>query len=116
MGHLLPNDLSQYLGAEYKGLWLNQFILASPKASLPIYHSVGALDPLTEADVKKPIGDGLPETLGQWIAYSGIDHIKIKLNGDDFHWDVNRVSHRDGHDLGRLPGGGPSTAVADRAV
>jgi len=89
---LLPNDLSQYLGAEYKGLWLNQFILASPKASLPIYHSVGALDPLTDADVKKPVGDGLPETLGQWIAYSGIDHIKIKLNGDDLHWDVNRVT------------------------
>ena len=41
---------------------------------------------------KKPIGDGLPETLGQWIAYSGIDHIKIKLNGDDLHWDVNRVT------------------------
>lgn len=89
---LLPNDLSRYLGSEYAGLWLNQFISAAPKPSLPLFHSVGALDPLTQADVQKPIGDGLPETLGQWIAYSGIDHIKIKLNGDDLNWDVNRVT------------------------
>jgi L-alanine-DL-glutamate epimerase-like enolase superfamily enzyme len=89
---LLPNDLSRYLGSEYAGLWLNQFISAAPKPSLPLFHSVGALDPLTQADVQKPIGDGLPETLGQWITYSGIDHIKIKLNGDDLNWDVNRVT------------------------
>jgi L-alanine-DL-glutamate epimerase-like enolase superfamily enzyme len=88
---LLPNDLSKYLGPEYKGLWLNQFISVAPKPSIPLFHSVGALDPLTKADVQKPIGDGLPETLGQWIVYSGIDHIKIKLNGDDLNWDVNRV-------------------------
>src|SRR5262249_12906889 len=34
---------------------------------------------------------GLPETLPQWIVYNGLTHIKIKLNGDDLGWDVERV-------------------------
>lgn len=88
---LLPNDLSKYLGSDYAGKWLNQYLLTRPTPSLPLYHSVGALDPLTPSEVTHPIGDGLPETLGQWIEYSGVDHIKIKLNGDDLDWDINRV-------------------------
>ncbi len=88
---LLPNDLSRYLGADYKGLRLNSFISPQPKPTMPLYHLVGAVDPLTDADNKNPIKDGLPETLPQWIEYNGLTHIKIKLNGDDLAWDVNRV-------------------------
>ena len=88
---LLPHDLSRYLGPEYKRLWLNQFISTKPKASLPLYHSVGASDPLTPAEVKHHIHDGLPETLAQWIEHDGVSHLKIKLNGDDLTSDVNRV-------------------------
>jgi L-alanine-DL-glutamate epimerase-like enolase superfamily enzyme len=57
-----------------------------------MYHSVGASDALTHADLKKPIGDGLPETLEEWIPYNGITAIKIKLNGSDLGWDVDRVA------------------------
>ena len=39
----------------------------------------------------QPIGDGLPETLAEWIRYNGLTHLKIKLNGDDLAWDVERV-------------------------
>jgi L-alanine-DL-glutamate epimerase-like enolase superfamily enzyme len=88
---LLPNDLSRYLGSDFKGLWLNQFILTKPVASLPLYHSVGASDPLTASDVKHRIQDGLPETLPEWIEYDTLTHLKIKLNGDDLNSDVNRV-------------------------
>lgn len=88
---LLPNDVSKYLGKEYAGKWLNQFLLTRPTPQMPVYHSVGALDPLTRAEVTHPIGDGLPETLGEWIKYSGIDHVKIKLTGDDLDWDLRRV-------------------------
>jgi L-alanine-DL-glutamate epimerase-like enolase superfamily enzyme len=88
---LLPNDLSRYLGKEYAGRWLHQFLLTRPTRAMPLYHSVGALDPLTTSEVTQPIRDGLPETLGEWILHSGVDHIKIKLNGDDFNWDLNRV-------------------------
>ena len=42
-------------------------------------------------DVKQPIGDGLPETLPEWIRFNGLTHLKIKLNGDDLGWDVERV-------------------------
>src|SRR5437588_2824726 len=57
-----------------------------------MYHSVGASDALTAAEVKKPIGDGLPETLEDWIPYNGVTAIKIKLNGADLEWDVERVA------------------------
>jgi L-alanine-DL-glutamate epimerase-like enolase superfamily enzyme len=56
-----------------------------------LYHLVGALDPLSAAEVTKPVADGLPETLGEWIDFNGLTHLKIKLNGDDLGWDVERV-------------------------
>lgn len=84
-------DLSRYLGPEFKGEYLNQYISRKPKPQMPLYHLVGALDPLTEADVKQRIHDGLPETLPEWIRYNGLTHIKIKLNGSDLAWDVERV-------------------------
>jgi L-alanine-DL-glutamate epimerase-like enolase superfamily enzyme len=92
---LLPNDLSKYLGKEYAGRRLHQFLLTRPTPAMPLYHSVGALDPLTASEITQPIHDGLPETLGEWIEYSGVDHIKIKLNGDDLDWDLNHVLNID---------------------
>ena len=88
---LLPHDLGHYLGAEFAGLRLNQFVTTKAKPRMPLYHLVGALDPLTAADVQKPVGDGLPETLAEWIPTDGLTHLKIKLNGDNLEWDVERV-------------------------
>jgi L-alanine-DL-glutamate epimerase-like enolase superfamily enzyme len=86
----LPENLDHYLGAEFAGLHLSDFVAQEPKPALPLYHLVGALDPLTPADVTSPVGDGLPEHLGAWIARDGLTHLKIKLNGDDLGWDVER--------------------------
>ena len=88
---LMSHDLAHYLGADFKSLWLNQFVLSKPKPRMPLYHLVGAVDPITESHVRKRIGDGLPETLPEWIRHSGLTHIKIKLNGEDLKWDVDRV-------------------------
>jgi L-alanine-DL-glutamate epimerase-like enolase superfamily enzyme len=85
------HDLSEYLDKSFKGEYLDKYTLREPKPRLPLYHLVGALDPLTPADVQKKIGDGLPETLGEWIKFNGLTHLKIKLNGDDLAWDVERV-------------------------
>lgn len=85
------DDLGDYLGEEFRGDKLHHFIARDPQPELPLYHLVGALDPLTEAEVKQPVGDGLPETLAQWITRDGLTHLKIKLNGDDAGWDVARV-------------------------
>ncbi|MDD4870745.1 MAG: mandelate racemase/muconate lactonizing enzyme family protein [Kiritimatiellae bacterium] len=87
MGH----DLSTYLGSEFKGEYLEKYVQPEPKPAMPLYHLVGAVDPLEESDIKKRIDDGLPETLSEWINYNGLTHIKIKLNGNDLAWDVERV-------------------------
>ena len=84
-------DLAAYLTPEFRGEYLDRYTLRAPKPRMPLYHLVGALDPLTEADVARPVGDGLPETLGAWIRADGLTHLKLKLNGDDLAWDVERV-------------------------
>ena len=87
----VASDLSVYLGKEFAGEYLDQYTLRTPKPQMPLYHLIGALDPLTAADIRTRIGDGLPETLPEWIAYNGLTHLKIKLAGDDLSWDVERV-------------------------
>ena len=84
-------DLAHYLNNDFRGEYLDQYIQRTPTTKIRMYHSVGASDPLTAADVTRPIHDGLPETLEEWIPYSGVTAIKIKLNGDDLAWDVDRV-------------------------
>lgn len=88
-------DLGHYLNSDFRGEYLDPYLLDKATPRIRLYHSVGASDPLTAAEVKKPIGDGLPETLEEWIPYNGITAIKIKLNGDDLAWDVDRVASID---------------------
>lgn len=85
-------DLGRYLGPAFAGRYLDAFTARAPKPRLPLYHLVGALDPLTPGEVAKPIGDGLPEHLLEWIAFDDLTHLKIKLNGDDVAWDAERVA------------------------
>jgi L-alanine-DL-glutamate epimerase-like enolase superfamily enzyme len=87
----VTHDLATYLNQDFAGETLDQYTLRAPKPRMPLYHLVGALDPLTPADLAAPLGDGLPETLGAWILADGLTHLKIKLNGDDLNWDVQRV-------------------------
>ncbi len=88
---LMSHDLSHYIGSEFRGEYLDKYILKEPKPQMPLYHLVGAVDPVTEADIKNRINDGLPETLPEWIRYNGLTHFKIKLNGEDAKWDTERV-------------------------
>ena len=87
----VDSDLAGYLDERFAGEYLDRYTLRAPRPTMPLYHLVGALDPLCAADVAAPVGDGLPETLAQWIAADGLTHLKIKLNGDDLDWDVQRV-------------------------
>jgi L-alanine-DL-glutamate epimerase-like enolase superfamily enzyme len=88
-------DLAHYLGAEYKGVFPNRYVSQEPKQRMPLYHLVSAIDPIEDADVTRRVNDGLPESLPAWIRYNGLTHFKIKLNGDDRNWDVERVLHID---------------------
>jgi L-alanine-DL-glutamate epimerase-like enolase superfamily enzyme len=85
------HDLAHYLTPEFTGEYLDRYTLRQPKAKMPLYHLVGALDPLVDSDINQRLNDGLPETLGEWIVMDGLTHLKIKLNGDDLKWDVERV-------------------------
>ena len=88
---LMERDLSAYLGPLFKGEYLNQYILSKPRQFVNLYHSVGGADSLTAFDLKSKVNDGLPETLPEWIKYNGLHHIKIKLQGDEIGWDIERV-------------------------
>jgi L-alanine-DL-glutamate epimerase-like enolase superfamily enzyme len=87
----MARDLSHYLGPEFRGEFLDRYVLKRPAASIFLYHSVGASDPIVAQDIKQRIGDGLPETLPEWIERDQITHLKIKLNGADLKADVERV-------------------------
>lgn len=87
----LELDLGHFLGGEFAGETLDRVVQPTAKPWMPLYHLVGALDPLTAAEVAEPVGDGLPEHLAKWIETDGLTHLKVKLNGDDLAWDVARV-------------------------
>jgi L-alanine-DL-glutamate epimerase-like enolase superfamily enzyme len=87
----MQHDLAYYLGPEYKGEFPSRYLSPEPKPRMPLYHLVSAIDPIEDADIVQRVNDGLPETLPEWIRYNGLTHLKIKLNGDDRKWDVERV-------------------------
>ncbi len=87
----LRGDLSRFLGAEFKGETLDRYILPKPKPQLPMFHSVGASDPIFPEDIRTKLNDGLPQDLAAWIRHDGVTHIKIKLNGGDRPNDLSRV-------------------------
>ncbi len=87
----IQSDLSRFLDSDFAGKYLDQYTTRHPKPNMPLYHLIGALDPLTDQDIVKRLNDGLPETLPEWIMADGLTHLKIKLNGDDLEWDIARV-------------------------
>jgi L-alanine-DL-glutamate epimerase-like enolase superfamily enzyme len=92
---LAPRDLSSYLNADFKGEYLDRCILPKPKPRIAMFHSVGGADAVLPSELKEHINDGLPETLAEWIKFNGLTHIKIKLQGEDLKWDVERTVNID---------------------
>ncbi len=90
-GEFMNRDLGAWLGAEFAGEYPDAYVRREPQQRMPLYHLVGALDPLDDGELTQPVGDGLPETLPQWIHDNGLTHLKIKLNGDDLAWDLERI-------------------------
>ena len=111
---LMTHDLSRYLGRDFQGMRLDRALLPQRRDCVPVFHSVGGLDPLDAEDVEKPVGDGLPETLSQWMRRDGLVRLKIKLQGDDLAWDVERTLAIDRVAL-RAAGARSATASADMA-
>jgi L-alanine-DL-glutamate epimerase-like enolase superfamily enzyme len=92
---LMPRDLSHYLDQSFKSEYLSQYLLTKSKAGIAMFHSVGGADAVTVSELKQRINDGLPETLAEWIKFNGLTHIKIKLQGEDLNWDIERTVNID---------------------
>jgi L-alanine-DL-glutamate epimerase-like enolase superfamily enzyme len=87
----MTRDLSHDLGRAFRGEYLDRYVPAVPRPTTPVFHSVGASDPLEAADVRVWIRDGLPNTLEEWIPRDGLTHFKMKLNGGDLEADLERI-------------------------
>ena len=87
----MRRDLSNDLGPAFAGEFLNRYVPPVPRAWTPVFHSVGASDPIDAVDVTARIDDGLPNTLEEWIARDGLTRFKIKLNGGNDAADFDRI-------------------------
>ena len=87
----MSRDLSADLGPSFKKEYIDRYVPTKPAARMPVFHSVGASDPLEASDVKTRIEDGLPNTLEEWIPRDGLIRFKIKLNGGNLDADYERV-------------------------
>jgi hypothetical protein len=61
---------------------INSFLPPQPASHISLRHTIGLGDPLTKAEVKEPIDDGLPQTLEQVCSTYGARFFKIKVNND----------------------------------
>jgi L-alanine-DL-glutamate epimerase-like enolase superfamily enzyme len=90
-GRFMTRDLSADLGPDFRGEFLDKYLSAQPRDDLPVFHSIGASDPLEAGDVKNRLDDGLPNTFEEWIARDGLFRFKIKLNGGNLEADFART-------------------------
>ena len=66
---------------ELQGRPMREFLPARPLGRLHVRHTVGLIDPITAADVREPVADGLPETLEDYLERDRISYLKIKVGG-----------------------------------
>ncbi|MBC7802770.1 MAG: mandelate racemase [Candidatus Parcubacteria bacterium] len=81
------------IGAEdFEGIDLGRFFATlKPSKRIAARHTVGLVDPITSADQKGRVDDGLPETLEEVVARYGHRWFKLKVGGD-VKADVERLS------------------------
>ena len=102
----MRRDLAADLGAPFTGEYLDKYVPSKPQPTMPVFHSVGASDPLEPEDVRQRLDDGLPNTLEEWIRRDGLIRFKIKLNGGNLPADLDRVIRTDRIVNRVLPGRG----------
>lgn len=91
------SDLASFLEADdpavnFRGQFPSDYLRSPSSRSLPAWHLVGGLDPLSTEDLNGPaLEDGHPTVLGDWIDRDGLNCLKIKLRGIDFEWDYDRL-------------------------
>ena len=85
-------DLGRYLGGDFKHVYPSQFLRQDYLPAVPVFHLVGGLDMLREAEVPRDApADGIPNSLERWIERDGVFCLKVKLRGRDLEWDIART-------------------------
>jgi len=85
-------DLARYLGDEFRDVYPSQFLRQDFAPAVPVFHLVGGLDVLREADAPADAPrDGIPNSLDRWIERDGVFCLKVKLRGRDLEWDIERT-------------------------
>jgi len=94
----MSRDLSEFLtpaepgDAPFAGKFPGNFLVSDPPKSLPVWHLVGGLDPMSSNDlVGNEPDDGYPVLLQDWIERDGLECLKVKLRGNDAAWDYERL-------------------------
>jgi hypothetical protein len=79
----LPGIMPPVWQMDFEGFDMEDFLYGlKPRAEIAARHTVGMVDPITAADLKEPVGDGLPETLEQVVERYGHRWFKLKVGGD----------------------------------
>ena len=85
-------DLARYLGDQYRHVYPSQFLRQDYAPVVPIFHLVGGLDLLHRSEVTDAFPqDGIPNSLDDWIERDGVFCLKVKLQGRNMAWDVQRT-------------------------
>jgi L-alanine-DL-glutamate epimerase-like enolase superfamily enzyme len=88
----MENDLSDILGENFKGKYIEDYLSESYAAEIPVFHLVGALDKLTKSEKNdEDPKDGLPVSLDEWIEKEGVFCFKVKLTTESVDVDVDRI-------------------------
>jgi len=74
-----------------RGCQIGAVLPERPLETLHVRHTVGLIDPITDADRgEAAVGDGLPETLEDYLDDDGILYLKIKVSGQ-VNQDIDRL-------------------------
>jgi len=92
-------DLDDYLEAadgadvSFAGRYPEEFLVNPRPRTIPAWHLVGGNDPIDASQLTgaEP-DDGYPVLLRDWIRQDGLKCLKVKLRGDDFAWDFDRLT------------------------
>lgn len=91
-------DLSTWLddaagdAQRFKGKYPGDYFVSPVPSKMPAWHLVGGKDPIKPEELTgdEP-DDGYPVLLRDWIKRDGLNCLKIKLRGNDWQWDYQRL-------------------------
>lgn len=90
----IQRDLASLLPGttQFENQYPDAFIQLPSKPTLPVWHLVGGLDPIEPDELtgNEPTDD-YPILLRDWIRRDGLTCLKIKLRGNDWDWDFDRL-------------------------